>query len=131
MLRVLVIDDEECIRNPLSIHLSHLGYSVETASNPLACRCVQTGQCQAGAPFADVILVDQWMPGMTGLEFLANRSQRGCKGLAQHLAIMSANLTDEETRRARELGCKVFLKPFSLLEVEQWLESIVCSLTPD
>jgi CheY-like chemotaxis protein len=121
MLNVLIVDDEECIRSSLEIHLTHLGYKVETAEHPLECVCVQKEACQEESPCADVIITDQCMPHMTGLEFIASREKRGCKGDLQHLAIMSANLTDDDLVQARELGCKVFIKPFSLLEIETWL----------
>ena len=125
MLNVLIVDDEECIRSSLDIHLTHLGYRVETAEHPLECICVKSGACQEEAPFADVIITDQCMPHMTGLDFIAKRVERGCKGSAQHLAIMSANLTDDNLLQAAELGCRVFFKPFSLVEVEMWLEGLV------
>lgn len=124
MLKVLILDDEECIRNSIKIHLSHLGHLVETAANPLECRCVQSGRCLEDGPHADVIIADQCMPHMTGLEFIAGRAGRGCQGHKQHLAIMSANLSDAEILHANELGCRVFIKPFSLDELEQWLQSI-------
>ena len=124
MLHVLIIDDEESIRSSLSIHLGQLGYTVETAEHPLDCICVLTGTCQDDAPYADVIISDQYMPHMTGLEFMANRSERGCKGAKQHLAIMSANISDDERQRAVELGCRIFIKPFKLEEIEQWLDEI-------
>jgi CheY-like chemotaxis protein len=125
MLNVLIVDDEECIRDSLKIHLTHLGYKVETAEHPLECICVQNSACQEESPFADVIITDQCMPHMTGLDFIASRVERGCKGAEQHLAIMSANLTDDDLLRAADLGCTIFTKPFSLVEIETWLEEIV------
>ena len=125
MLNVLIVDDEECIRSSLEIHLTYLGYKVETAEHPQELTCVKNGACRENAPFVDVIITDQCMPHMTGLEFLATRQRRGCKGGSQHMAIMSANLTDEDLSHAAELGCKVFIKPFSLVDVEQWLEGLV------
>ena len=124
MLNVLIVDDEECIRTSLSIHLTEMGHTVETAEHPLECICVQNGTCQENGPFVDVIIADQYMPHMTGLEFIANRVERGCKGGTQHLAIMSANLTDDDILKATELGCRVFNKPFSLNEIDKWFEKI-------
>ncbi len=124
MLNVLIVDDEECIRTSLSIHLTQMGHKVETAEHPLECICVQSGSCQPDGPFADVIIVDQCMPPMTGLEFIASRVERGCNGETQHLAIMSANLDNDEIVQATELGCRVFIKPFSLDEIDKWLAEI-------
>lgn len=127
MLKVLIIDDEESLRHSLSLHLSELGYVVETAENPNDCACVKMNSCQSGGLCADVIVVDHCMPGMTGLEYLSGRKGRRCQGQNQKLAIMSGFLTDDDVRLAEELGCKVFVKPFSLSEIEQWLDTIVQS----
>ncbi len=125
MLNVLIVDDEECIRTSLSIHLTEMGHKVETAEHPLECVCVQNGSCQSEGPCADVVIADQYMPHMTGLEFVASRVERGCNGETQHLAIMSANLTDEDFLQAAELGCRVFNKPFRLDEIDKWFEKII------
>lgn len=63
--RVLIVDDEEIVLVGLRESLAREGYEVVTASNALSgLEALKTG------PFA-VILSDQQMPWMTGLEFLA------------------------------------------------------------
>ncbi len=63
--RVLVIDDEEIVLVGLRESLRRAGYDVVTGSNALAgLDALRTG------PFA-VVITDQQMPWMTGLEFLA------------------------------------------------------------
>ena len=62
--RLLVVDDDANNRDMLSRRLERRGYSVEVAdSGPEALKKIQ------GAHY-DLVLLDQMMPGMTGLELL-------------------------------------------------------------
>src|SRR5262245_26409 len=67
--RILVVDDEEIVRIALRETLLRAGYHVATANDPLlALEMLQTQQ------FA-VIISDQQMPSMLGLDFLARAKQ--------------------------------------------------------
>ncbi len=63
--RLLIVDDDEQVREALSELLQEAGYACATAGNGL--EAVQRMR-QAGTP--DVILLDVNMPGMDGVEFL-------------------------------------------------------------
>lgn len=64
-LRVLLVDDDELIRGFLPPMLEHLGHQVETTSSGLeAIRRLNAGL------EADLVILDQNMPGMTGAETL-------------------------------------------------------------
>ena len=126
-LRVLIIDDEECIRDSLGLYLSEKGYEVQTANDPSICIGVKDGFNRSTEPCADVIIVDQWMPVMTGIDFLSQRHEWGCKSASQHKALMSANLSEDLKEQAIQLGCKVFEKPVRLSEIEEWLAAVAGS----
>lgn len=67
---LLVVDDDEQIREALTDVLSDEGYAVRTASNGQeALDSLRAG----GAP--DVILLDLMMPVMDGIEFLKRRKE--------------------------------------------------------
>ena len=126
-LRVLIIDDEECIRDSMEIYLREKGYEVETANDPSVCIGVENGLCEGIDSCADVVIVDQWMPVLTGIDFLSQRHERGCKSAGQHKALMSANLSGDLREQAIQLGCKVFEKPVRLSEIEEWLAEVAGS----
>jgi response regulator RpfG family c-di-GMP phosphodiesterase len=63
--RILAVDDEEIVLVALRDTLRHQGYGVVTAASP-----VQGLELLQRERFA-VVLTDQMMPGLTGLEFLA------------------------------------------------------------
>ena len=62
--RVMVVDDEEDIRNVISLYLKKVGYEVVTAENG------QDALNQFKKGHFDVILSDLTMPTMDGLELL-------------------------------------------------------------
>lgn len=67
--RILIVDDEEIVLVALRETLVRAGYKVSTANDPLpALELMQTEQ------FA-VIISDQQMPSMTGLDFLTRAKQ--------------------------------------------------------
>ena len=66
---ILVVDDEEIVLTALRIALTHEGYQVVTTSDPA--RALEELQRQDFS----VIIADQSMPGMTGLELLARARQ--------------------------------------------------------
>lgn len=58
---------------------------------------------------------------MTGLKFIELQKDKGCK--VPHIAVMSCTWSKSEYQRARDMGCKVFEKPFSLDDLIQWMEN--------
>ncbi len=65
--RVLIVDDEEHIRRVMRITLETAGYEVEEAANGLDA----VSRFDGGSRW-DVVVLDQRMPGMDGLEVLRN-----------------------------------------------------------
>ncbi len=65
MKKILVVDDEEAIRSLYKMELEDAGYQVETAdSGSQALKKMETFQ-------PDLVTLDIKMPGMSGLEVLA------------------------------------------------------------
>ena len=101
---VLVIEDEEKGRRVIGLHLSSLGFDVRAVG------AAEEGLKLAGD--ADLILTDLKLPGMDGLEFLAQvRNQNS----HTPVVVMSAFGTVENAVEAMKRGAADFLpKPFSL-----------------
>jgi len=132
-MRVFLIDDDDKFRNLITIFLKTRGYEVISATDPTGCAVydVPGKPCPHDYPCGDILLIDQNMPNMTGLEFIRLQQQRGCKGSIRHKALMSANLSDDEQQQAIELGCALFRKPFRITSLLEWIESVEGTLTSD
>ncbi|MEX1162924.1 MAG: response regulator [Nitriliruptor sp.] len=91
-MRVLLADDDAGIRLVVSLNLQRRGWDVDTAVDG------DDALAQATSGVYDAIVLDQLMPGMTGIE------------VAEHLTrdvpviIYSAFVDDHVQRRAAELG---------------------------
>ena len=93
------------------------------AQRPESCCHAKTDPC------VDLILTDNQMPGMTGLEFLQMIKKNGCKLPDSKKGIISGTWSEEEMSLAIELGCKIFQKPVLMDELHEWITS--CSRLKD
>jgi CheY-like chemotaxis protein len=92
---ILVVDDDESIRELLRLHLSAAGYKVEVAADAIAAGY----SVLRSAP--DLILTDISMPHMTGFEFIA--ALRADKSVPQIPVIFLTSIEDGDLR-GKELG---------------------------
>ena len=106
--RILVVDDDEALRESLAMLLAAEGYEVATACDaPAALACLETP--------VDVVLCDVRMPGMDGLELLPELIRRlpGAPVL-----LMSAYGSGDLAVEALKRGAFDYLaKPFQPAEV--------------
>jgi two-component system response regulator AtoC len=104
MKRILVIEDEEKLRRVMELQLHSAGFEVE-----------QAGSAEEGQKLADrvdLIITDLKLPGMDGLELLANLRAHNS---TVPVVVVTAYGTVEKAVEAIKSGASEFLlKPFSL-----------------
>jgi len=93
--RILVVDDDESIRELLRMHLTSAGYEVLVAPDAIA-----AGYVVLKAP-PDLIITDVTMPHMDGFEFVA--ALRSDTTLPRIPVIFLTSVEDGDSR-GRELG---------------------------
>jgi CheY-like chemotaxis protein len=93
--KILVVDDDESIRELLRLHLSSAGYEVYVAADAISAGYMVL----RGAP--DLILCDVTMPHMDGFEFVA--ALKADKSLPYIPVIFLTSLEDGD-HRGKELG---------------------------
>ncbi len=110
--RVLIIDDAQEIRDFLSEYiLKPKGFEVLTASNGLM------GLEMAIAKEPDLMIVDQQMPRLTGLEVLEKLKERGIEIPA---ILATAHGSEETAVAAFRLGIRDYvIKPFDADEISE------------
>ena len=129
-LRVILLEDRDSIRRLFAEIFNDRGYETFEFSNPAICPLQMMPECRCGEnqTCTDVIVSDLNMPNVTGLKFIENQKKKNCK--CKHVALVSANWTEQDWSRARELGCKTFTKPFFFKEFENWLDEVEKSIDP-
>jgi DNA-binding NtrC family response regulator len=108
--RILVVDDENDIRELVREILSEEGYTVETAGNAAEARAA----CAQQAP--DLVLLDIWMPDTDGISLL--REWQQSQVLTAPVVMMSGHGTVETAVEATRLGAIDYVeKPLSLAKL--------------
>jgi len=93
--RILVVDDDENIRELLRLHLSSAGYEVQLAADAIV-----AGYIVLKAP-PDLIITDVTMPHMDGFEFVA--ALKSDASLRDIPVIFLTSVEDGDAR-GKELG---------------------------
>jgi CheY-like chemotaxis protein len=92
---ILIVDDDESIRELLRLHLSAAGYEVNVAPDGIAAGYMVLRSTP------DLILCDVSMPHMDGFEFIA--ALKADKGLP-YIPVIFLTSMEEGDHRGKELG---------------------------
>ena len=120
--RVLVVEDDEGIREMLKYNLVTAGFSVHEAADGA------TGLRTARTARPDLILLDLMLPGMSGFDF--------CRALrkSSRVPIIMITAKDAEVDKivGLELGADDYItKPFSVREVLARVNAVMRRAAPD
>lgn len=124
MFKLLIVDDEESIRNGIAKMLPWEEYGID---------CVETAENGGDAVkkveklHPDILIVDMHMPIMNGIEFIQwyNRQQESGK-----IIVLSGYNDFSLVRKAMKLGAADYLlKPASCKELESAVEEAIGSLS--
>ncbi|HKW59275.1 MAG TPA: response regulator transcription factor [Candidatus Dormibacteraeota bacterium] len=120
--RVLVVEDDEGIREMLRYNLTAAGFSVHEASDGA------TGLRTARSAPPDLVLLDLMLPGMSGFDF--------CRALrrSSRVPIIMITAKDAEVDKivGLELGADDYItKPFSVREVLARVNAVLRRSAPD
>ncbi|RCV48569.1 response regulator [Marinitenerispora sediminis] len=110
MGRVLVVDDDEVIRQLIAVNLQLEGFEVHTAVDGQDCLD------RVGDVGPDVITLDVMMPRLDGW-VTALRLREG-HGRGAKVVLITARAQEDDLRRGREIGVDAYLtKPFDPAEL--------------
>jgi DNA-binding NtrC family response regulator len=109
---ILIADDEEKILKRLGRALRDEGHEVVEATT------IREAQKQLGERAFDLLVVDNVMPDMTGLELIREVSQTMTPAERPQIVMMTAHGSTQIVREAFKLGVEDFLeKPFEVDEL--------------
>jgi DNA-binding response OmpR family regulator len=109
--RVLVVDDDEVIRQLIAVNLSLEGFQVETATDGQDC-LDRVGEVQP-----DVITLDVMMPRLDG--WMTATRLRGDESTSHiKVVLITARAQEEDRKRGLGIGVDAYLtKPFDPAEL--------------
>lgn len=117
--RVLVVDDDEVIRELLSMNFELEGFEVTTAADG-----EQALAAVAAAP-PDVITLDVMMPRLSGLE-VADRLRSNPATAGVRIILVSARAQETDLARGEGLGVDAYVtKPFEPGELIDIVRSLI------
>ncbi len=115
--RVLIVDDEVRILGALRRSLRREGWRIHTAD------CAHAAQKILREEPIDLVLSDQQMPGMTGIELLSAVA-RERPGIVRLLITGWADAVTEDQLRAAGVA-RVILKPWDDADLKQTLREVL------
>lgn len=117
MMRVLVVEDSQRLRDAVTAGLRKSGYAVDEAADGSA------GLWRAQSNRYDVIVLDLMLPGMDGLSLLEKLRSTGGDA---HVLVLTARDTVEDRVRGLRTGADDYLvKPFAFDELLARIEALV------
>lgn len=122
MRHILVIDDDQRLRDLLQRFLGEQGYAVTAAAD-----AAQARRCLAGVA-VDLVVLDVMMPGEDGVSFLADLRRQGWEPPVLMLTAMDA---PEDRIQGLQAGADDYLpKPFEPRELLLRIENILRRAPP-
>ncbi|MDW7673114.1 MAG: response regulator [Bacillota bacterium] len=122
MKKILVVDDQPGMRLLLEHALAEGGFQVVTANDGREALKKLTEEK------FHIVLLDMKMPGMSGLEVLANLQDAK---LSSQFVMMTAYREDLLAEQAKQLGVQHFLtKPFNIEEMLEMISRLVSEAMP-
>lgn len=115
MTRILIVDDERDIRLVARLGLTARGWQVDEASSG------EEALARLDADEFAAIVLDQRMPGLTGIETAQELRRKGYPGA---LVLFSGYLTPEVEQRASELSLRTLDKA-RVRELRSTLEELL------
>ncbi len=121
--KILVMDDEECIRNAFKQMLSFIGYSVESAKDGEEALKFYREAIDMNKPF-DAVIMDLTIPGgMGGNKTIKPLLEIDSKAKA---IVYSGYSNDKIMSNYKEYGFKgVITKPFKIQEMNELLQKVI------
>ncbi|KLU65584.1 sporulation initiation phosphotransferase F [Desulfosporosinus acididurans] len=115
---ILVVDDQFSVRLFIQNALEQFGYEVKAVASGSECLCLATSLHRPS-----LILLDQNMPGMTGLQVLAQMAQ---DDQAKNIPVIMISGEEDLEASARSLGvCEILSKP---LDLDHFLKTVRATL---
>jgi len=118
-IKILLVEDEEAIREMVSFALTRAGFDVIGAEDASA------AQKQIGQEIPDIVLLDWMLPGISGID-LARRWRQDSRTQNVPIMMLTARGEEEDKLRGFDIGVDDYMtKPFSTQELIARIKAIL------
>lgn len=122
--RVLVVDDDESVRELCKEVLCVAGYEVETAAHG------HEGLDMLKNSGYDLVISDVNMPGLGGVELFESATGR-YPGLRERFLLMTGDCSFDQKEKASAMNVKCLYKPFRISELINAVDTMMASSLED
>ena len=119
--RILLVEDEEAVRDGLQLQLEHIGYEVVTAGR------AEDALALPMSPAPDLLLTDVSLPGISGPSLAAQLRARWPE---LRVILMTGYVDDTTAANARHEAWQLIQKPFEMEELQSHLLIAMRELAP-
>jgi len=122
---VLVVEDEQPIRDMLEFNLDRAGYCVRLAGSGSEARAA------IADAYPDVILMDWMLPDISGLE-LTRQLKRDANSKEIPIIMLTARVSEDDRVAGLDGGADDYItKPFSARELQSRIKAVLRRFSPD
>jgi two-component system phosphate regulon response regulator PhoB len=119
MTSILVVDDDQDIRELVAFKLEQLGFEVHAESDG------ETGLAAVMQLQPDLVLLDWMMPKLTGVE-VCRMLREGAEGSSVPVILLTARAQEADIERGFAAGADDYIvKPFSPRELASRVEAVL------
>jgi DNA-binding response OmpR family regulator len=133
-LRIIVLDMDEGMRDLVTTIAQNKGHEVLALPEPINCPLYSDLDCCCSQNLAcgDLMIISNRTAKMSGLKLIKKQLEGGCKGATQNKLVLSTSVRENrEFSFAKELGCKVIMKPFKISEISEWIDECEKKIDPN
>lgn len=133
-LRIIVLDTDKDIRDLVTMIVQNKGHEVIALPELTVCPLYSDLDCCCSQDLAcgDLMIISNRMAKMSGLKLIKKQIEGGCKGATQNKLVLSTAVRkSRELSFAKELGCKVLMKPFKISEISAWIDECEKRIDPN
>ena len=118
-IKVLLVEDEEAIREMVNFSLTRAGFDVTEAAD------ASIAQSKIAESLPDIVLLDWMLPGISGID-LARRWRQDSKTQNVPIMMLTARGEEEDKLRGFDIGVDDYMtKPFSTQELIARIKAIL------
>ena len=133
-LGIIVLDMDESIRDLITRIAQKKGHEVIALPEPIVCPLYSDFDCCCSQNLAccDLMIISNRMAKMSGLKLIKKQLEGRCKGATQNKLVLSTSVRKgREFAFAKDLGCKVIMKPFKITEISAWIDECEKRIDPN